>query len=75
MSAAAAAADSASDASIPPGSVLSSNLDGLRENTHLFFDDDMKYIGPVQALADANPSLNLQSVYCEIPGEFVLHNQ
>lgn len=28
--AAAAAADSAGDASIPPGSVISSNLDGLR---------------------------------------------
>jgi len=70
-----AAADSAGDGPIPPGSVLSSNLDELKPNTHLFFDDDMKYIGPVQALADANPGLNLQSVYCEIPVGFVLHNQ
>lgn len=70
-----AAADSASDGPIPPGSVLSSNLGGLRENTHLFFDDDMKYIGPVQEQANANPDLNLQSVYCEIPVGFVLHNQ
>lgn len=69
-----AAADSAGDTSIPPGSVLSSNLIGLRENTHLFFDDDMKYIGPVQALADANPGFNLQTVYCQIPNEFGLYN-
>lgn len=71
----AAAADSAGDGPIHSGHVLSSNLNGLKQNTHLFFDDDMKYIGPVQALADANPGLNLQSVYCEIPVGFVLHNQ
>lgn len=72
---AAAAAEFAGEGPIHSGHVLSSNLNELKQNTHLFFDDDMKYIAPVQALADANPGLNLQSVYCEIPVGFVLHTQ
>jgi hypothetical protein len=80
MSADAAAADSAGaadDAPMPEGIILSSSFSssGVLSTRHLFFDDDMKYIGPVQELANAKPDLNLQSVYCEIPVEFVLHNQ
>lgn len=66
----------AGDAPLPPdGSVLSSNLDRLEKNTHLFFDDDVKYIAPVQTVANGVPDLKLQTVYCQIPREFVLHNK
>ncbi len=82
MSAAAAAAavgsaGAADDALIPEGTILSSSFGSSRvlSARHLFFDDDMKYIGPVQALANGNEGLNLQTVYCQIPSEFTLHNE
>jgi hypothetical protein len=80
MYAAAAAADSAGaadDAPMPEGIILSSSFgsSGVLSTRHLFFDDDMKYIRPVQELANGNQGLNLQTVYCQIPSEFALHNE
>ena len=69
----ASAADSVSKP-IPTGAIHSAefNPSSIDPNTHLFFDDDRKYIDPVQETMNAR-GLPLACVYCPPPKKVVLH--
>jgi len=69
----ASAADVASK-ELPPGTIHVSefNPSSIHPNAHLFFDDDRKYIDPVQETMNAR-KLPVACVYCHPPASVVLH--
>ena len=59
---------------LPPGVIPASefNPSSIDPNTHLFFDDDRKYIEPVQETMNKR-ELKVACVYCPPPESIVLH--
>jgi hypothetical protein len=60
--------------SLPPGAIHASefNPSSIPPSTHLFFDDDMKYIVPVQERMNQR-EFPVACVYCHPPASVVLH--
>ena len=61
---------------LPSGTIHASefNPSSIHPNTHLFFDDDIKYIEPVQETMNAREfQFPVTCVYCSPPMKVVLH--
>lgn len=71
---ASASASASTPTPLPEGAIDATefNPSSLDPKTHLFFDDDRKYIDPVQAKMNKD-GISLACVYCRPPAAIVLH--
>lgn len=74
MASASASASASTPTPLPQGAIDASEFIAslLDPNTHLFFDDDRKYIDPVQTRMNKEGT-SLACVYCRPPATIVLH--
>ena len=74
MASASASASASTPTPLPEGAIDASEFYAslLDTNTHLFFDDDRKYIDPVQTSMNKEGT-SLACVYCRPPATIVLH--